>query len=110
VETENRRLNQAKETLKAPKIELEKRIKASQDAVINIPKLESFIGRMQTRIAALDFESKRQVLDMLNITVWLDGKTVEVTGTIDPGNAVIVNTSPLPFTPPPRLGEELNTI
>jgi len=45
---------------------------------------------MQTHKAALDFERQRQVLDMLNITVWLDGKTVEVAGTIDPENAAIV--------------------
>lgn len=45
---------------------------------------------MQTHKAAPEFERQRQVLDMLNITVWLDGKTVEVAGTIDPENAAIV--------------------
>jgi len=83
VEAENRRLNKARETLKAQITELEAQIKASQDAVISIPKLEQFIERMQGRISSLDFEGKRQVLDMLGITVWLDGESVEVTGVID---------------------------
>lgn len=83
VEAENRRLNKARETLTAQKTELEAQLKASRDAVISIPKLEDFIHRMQKRIAALDFEGKRQVLDMLDITVWLDGENVEITGTID---------------------------
>lgn len=100
VETENQRLNKALETLKAQKAELEAQIKASQDAVINMPKLESFVERMQGHIGTLDFEGKRQVLDMLGITVWLDGQTVDITGVIDPEDAVIATTPPLPFTPP----------
>jgi len=83
VEAENRRLNKAKDTLKAQKTELEVQVRASKEAVISIPKLETFIERMQAGIATLDFEGKRQALDMLNITVWLDGETVEITGTID---------------------------
>jgi hypothetical protein len=75
--------------LKAQKAELEAQIKASQDAIVNVPKLESFIERMQGRIGMLDFEGKRQVLDMLDITVWLDGQTVDITGVIDPEDAVI---------------------
>ena len=86
VEAENRRLNKARGTLTAQKAELEAQTKASQDAVISIPRLESFIERMQGRISALDFEGKRLVLDMLGVTVWLDGEAVEVTGTIDPEN------------------------
>jgi len=101
VETENQRLNKALETLKAQKAELEAQIKASQDAVISMPKLESFIERMQGRIGMLDFLGKRQVLDMLGITVWLDGQTVEITGITDTEDDVIVNIPPLPCTPFP---------
>jgi site-specific DNA recombinase len=90
VETENKRLNKSRETLTAQKTELEARIKASQDAAISIPKLESFIQRMQGRIAALDFEGKRQVLDMLGIKVWLDGESVEITGVIPIEDSCIV--------------------
>jgi len=42
VETENRRLNKAHEILQARKIELETQIKASQDAVISIPKVRAY--------------------------------------------------------------------
>jgi len=83
VEAENKRLNKARETLKARSAELERQLKVSQDAVINIPKLEGFIERMQSRLPQLDFEGKRLALDMLGITVWLDGENVEVTGAID---------------------------
>jgi len=92
VEAENRRLNKARETLKDQKAEPETQIKAGQDAVINIPKLESFIERMQSRISALDFEGKRQVLDMLNIKVWLDGENVEITGVLPTEDVAIVHT------------------
>ena len=103
VEAENKRLNKARETLTARKAELESQLKASQDAVISIPKLEGFIERMQGQISALDYEGKRQVLDMLGITVWLDGETIEVNGTIDP-DVVTVNMlsrSSLSTTTPP---------
>jgi len=89
VETENKRLNKARQTLKARKAELETQIKTSQDAAINIPKLEGFIERMKAGIATLDYEGKRQALDMLNITVWLDDESVEVTGVIDPEDAIV---------------------
>ena len=92
VEAENRRLNQSRETLTARKAELQAQIKASQDAAISIPKLESFIERMQSRMGVLDFEGKRQVLDMLNITVWLDDETIEITGVLPVADGVIVHT------------------
>jgi hypothetical protein len=43
----------------------------------------------------LDFEGKRLALDMLGITVYLDGENVEVTGTIDPG--IVLTPSSLSF-------------
>ncbi|MFC1995018.1 recombinase family protein [Chloroflexota bacterium] len=84
VEAENKRLNKTKETLKAQKTELEKQLKTSQNAVINVPNLERFIEAMQKGLPELDFEGKRLALDMLGITVWLDGENVEVTGVIEP--------------------------
>jgi site-specific DNA recombinase len=86
VEAENRRLNKARETLKAQKAELEAQIKACRDAAINIPDLERLVQRIQAGIANLDFEGKRLALDALNITVWLDGENIEVTGVIEPEN------------------------
>ncbi len=93
VEAENRRLNKAKETLTAQKAALEAQFRASQDASINISKLEAFIEQMQNRLPTLDFEGKRLALDMLGITVWLDGQTIEVTGTVDPENAIVTTQS-----------------
>jgi site-specific DNA recombinase len=83
VEAENRRLNKAKETLQAQKTELEARLKASKQAIINVPNLERFIEDMQKRLPELDFDGKRLALDMLGITVYLDGENVEVTGAIE---------------------------
>jgi hypothetical protein len=51
----------------------------------------------------LDFEGKRQALDMLNITVWLDGEEVEITGNIDTG---IVLTPSLKYFPLSLAGKE----
>jgi site-specific DNA recombinase len=93
VETENKRLNKARETLTARKTELQARIKACQDAIINVPNLEAFIEQIQAGITTLDFEGKRLALDMLNITVWLDGENIEVTGIIEPEKAVARCTS-----------------
>jgi hypothetical protein len=89
VEAENQRLNKAKETLKAQKTELEAQLKASQNAVINVPNLERFIEDMQKRLPELAFEGKRLALDMLDITVWLDGDNVEITGVLDSGIVLI---------------------
>jgi site-specific DNA recombinase len=83
VEVENKRLNKARETLNLQKAEFEKQIKASQNAITNLPNLENFVWTMQDNLSKLDFESKRLALDTLGITVWLDGQNVEVTGTID---------------------------
>jgi len=92
VEAENKRLNKGKETLKAQKAALEAHLEASQDAIINIPKLESFIRHVQDRLCVLDFEDKRLALDMLGITVWVDGENIEVTGTMDPENVSVATT------------------
>jgi hypothetical protein len=90
VEVENRRLNKAKETLKTQKAELNARLNASQQAVIDVSDLERFIETIQDKLPNLDYEGRRLALDMLNITIWLDSNNVEITGTIDP-ESVIVN-------------------
>jgi len=84
VEMENRKYNKFRETLTARRAELETQIKASQNAVINVPNLERFVEDIQQRFPVLDFEGKRLALDMLGIKVWLDNDTVDITGTIDP--------------------------
>jgi hypothetical protein len=63
------------------------------DAIISLPKLESFIRDMNDKLPNLDYEGKRLALDMLNITVWLDGENVDITGSIDPEVDIIVHGS-----------------
>jgi site-specific DNA recombinase len=92
VETENKRLNKARETLMVQKTELETKIKTSREAVISLPKIETFVKQMKAGIEALDYEGKRQVLDMLDIKVLLDGESVEITGVIPVEQDVIVPT------------------
>lgn len=93
VESENKRINKAKETLKAQQIELEKLIQASQNALINVPNLERFIQDMQDKLPTLDFEGKRLALEWLGITVWLDGENIEVTGIIETKKDVCIETT-----------------
>jgi len=92
VEVENRRINKARETLKAQKAELEVQIKASQETAISVPKLEGFVELMREKLTTLDFETKRQVLDMLGIKVWVDGQSVEITGVLPTEEDAIATT------------------
>jgi len=88
--SENKRLNQKRTTLQAQKAELELQIKASQEAAISLPKLEHFVELMKDKLTSLDFETKRQVLDMLGIKVWIDGQNVEITGALPVADDAIV--------------------
>ena len=89
VTAENKRLNQKRGSLKAQKAELETQIEASREATVNQPKLERFIKLMREKLSALDFETKRMVLDMLGIKVWLDGHNVEITGVLPIADDVV---------------------
>ena len=89
---ENKRLNAGRTALQARKAELEAQIKASQDAATSLPKLERFVELVRQKLTTLDFEAKRQALDMLGIKVWLDGHNVEITGVMPIGDDVIVTT------------------
>ncbi len=97
VETENKRFNKTREILTARKAELETQIKASKEAAINVPNLERFIEDVQKRLPDLDFEGKRLALDMLGIMVWLDGESVEITGTID--TSIVLTPSSAGYSP-----------
>jgi len=79
---ENMRINDKRESLKAQKAELESQIKASQEAMINAPKLERLVELIRQEIASQDFETKRLAMEMLNIKVWVDEYSIEITGSI----------------------------
>jgi site-specific DNA recombinase len=89
VTIENKKLNVRRETLKMQKAELEQKIKASQEAAISLPKLEHFVELIQEKLSTLDFETKRTVLEMLDVKVWIDGQNVEVIGVIPISDYVI---------------------
>jgi hypothetical protein len=83
------------------------RVNASKQAVINLPNLERFIEDIQKRLPELDFEGKCLALDMLGITVYLDGENVEVTGVIELEDKALrcsnhlddmCNVAPIPFS------------
>ena len=105
VETENNRLNKARETLVAQKTETEAQLRVSREAVLSVPKLEAVVEHLRKGIANLDFEGRRQVLDALSVTVWLDGSSIGVTGTIDVENDSIVHTLSWVRSPLSWLGE-----
>jgi site-specific DNA recombinase len=91
---ENKKLNAGRERLKAQRAELEMQIKAGQEAIISLPKLEHFVELIRQKLTTLDFETKRQVLDMLGIKVWLNGDNVEITGVLPIEEDAIVTTQP----------------
>ena len=78
-----------RETLKMQKAELEQKIKASQEAAISLPRLEHFVELIQEKLSTLDLETKRMVLEMLDVKVWIDGHNVEVVGIIPISDYVI---------------------
>jgi len=97
VEAENKRLSQTKKTLETQKAELETRLKTSSNTAISVEDLEDYIRDIQHHLKELDNEGKRLALNMLGITIWLDGKTVEITGTLDPGIVLMSSEGRLPL-------------
>ncbi len=68
-------------------------IQTSREAAISLPKLEAYIQLIREKLTTLDFDMKRLALDMLNIKVWLEGQSVEITGTIPVEDADVVTKS-----------------
>jgi site-specific DNA recombinase len=90
INTENKKLNAGRESLKAQKTELEQKIKASQEAAIMLPKLEQYVELVRERLSNPDFETKRMAIEALDIKVWIDGYNVEVSGVIPISDYAIV--------------------
>ena len=61
----------------------------NQIPAASLPKLEHFVELIRERLSALDFETKRMALEMLDIKVWIDGDNVEVTGVVPISDYVI---------------------
>ncbi|MGB8830004.1 MAG: recombinase family protein, partial [Dehalococcoidales bacterium] len=92
VEDENRRINKTRETLQRHKAELDAQIEASRDAIINIPKLQHTLELLQRQLKDPDFAVKRDFMESMGITVWLDGESVNITGILNPDIGCIVPT------------------
>ena len=90
---ENKRINENRISLKSQKENLEMQIKASREAAVSQPKLEAYIQLIQSKLTNLDFDMKRLALDMLSIKVWIDGPSVEITGTVPIEDAEVVTKS-----------------
>ena len=93
VEAENKRINKMRETLAAQKADLETHLKASQDAILSIPKLERTMELLQCKLENPDFAAKRDFIESLGIKIWLDGENVEITGFIPTEDPCVVHTS-----------------
>jgi hypothetical protein len=62
VKEENRRINKVRETLQRRQGELEVKIKASHDAVINIPRFRHSIEMLSNQLKVADFATKRDFI------------------------------------------------
>jgi len=80
--SENKQINDRRQTLHTQKTELEAQIKASQDAIKYAPKLEQFVDLIRAKLRVIDYDAKRLALEMLAIKVLVDGDSVSITGTI----------------------------
>ena len=93
VGAENRRINKERNSLELRHAELERQIQESREVAVCLPKLEDYVQRIREGLITLDFDMKRLALDMLNIKVWLDGQSLEITGSIPVEDAVVVTKS-----------------
>ncbi|MFC1966534.1 hypothetical protein ACFLWI_06300 [Chloroflexota bacterium] len=93
VEAENKRINKERSNLVSRVAELEIQIQESREAAVCLPKLEDYVQRIREELTTLDFDMKRLALDMLNIKVFIDGQSVEITRTIPVEDADVVTKS-----------------
>ena len=77
------------------RLRLAVRVPASVEHRCDNQFLERFIEVMQNKLPDLDYEGKQLALEMLDITVWLDNDTIEITGSIEPNLSVIATTHSL---------------
>ncbi|MFC1981536.1 recombinase family protein [Chloroflexota bacterium] len=93
VEAENKRINKERNTLESRYTAIERQIQESREAAVCLPKLEDYVQHIREELTTLDFDMKRLALEMLNIKVFIDGQSVEITGTIPAEDSEVVTTS-----------------
>ena len=90
---ENKHMNKERSCLESREVELDRQIQESHEVAASIPKMEEYVQLVQEKLTTLDFDMKCFALDMLNIKVWLDGQSMEITGTIPVEDADVVTKS-----------------
>lgn len=90
---ENKHINESRSNLESQKAKFERQINASRDAAVSLPKLEVYVQLVREKLTTLDFDMKRLALEMLNIKIWIDDPSVEITRSIPVEDAAIVTTS-----------------
>jgi len=93
VVAENKHINESRGSLQSRKAALEAQARVSREAIVSLPKLEEYIQLVREKLIDLDFDMKRLALEMLNIKVWIDVESVEITGTIPVEDSVVVTKS-----------------
>jgi len=91
VEAENKRINKARENLRARKEELEAQIRTGQDVAMTITQLEHTVALRRHQLKYLNYATKRDFIENMGIKVLLDGKSVEIMGFIPIKEGAIVH-------------------
>lgn len=88
VKEENKRINSSRDNLNNQKTQLEARIEAGKSAIVDMERANEFIKFLQSKIENADFDQKRLALEMLDITVWIEGKRARIKGAI--GSDIVI--------------------
>jgi site-specific DNA recombinase len=79
---QNVAINDKRKQLLDHKLHLERQIEAQQECQVDLEGLERFYQLARGNLKGLSFEDKRLALEALQIKVWIDGDSVEITGAI----------------------------
>lgn len=89
VVTENKRINEQRDTLKQRRKELETRIEQARQTKVNFENIERFCDLVRQKLGDFTFEDKRLALEALQVKVWVDGNNVNIEGAIPVGEGDI---------------------
>jgi len=101
VDKTNKRINETRCELIETRTKLEEQVEITQKQQVNIDKIEYFCDLVKSNIKLLTYENKRLALEALDIKVWIDGKSIEITGVI-PVLKRAITSMPSGWRPPGR--------
>lgn len=79
---QNAAINDKRKRLLDRKLHLERQIEAQQQCQVDLEGLERFCQLAKENLKGLSFDDKTLALEALQIKVWIDGDSVEITGAI----------------------------